>query len=93
MNVAGGKGEGVANKYKNKGLRVVAVDIDGSQKKESEKKWKEAGADFYLYDKDMNCLQMFYKDAPGFPYNVAIKEGKGKQIYDTEDGVKSAFGL
>lgn len=93
MNAAGKKGSGIANKYRSRGLRVVAIDITGYSQTKSLEKWIEAGADFYLYDKDMNCLEPFYKNAPGYPYNVAIKKWKGTETYDTEESIKSQFGF
>lgn len=90
---AAGNGSNIANKYKAKGLRVIAIDIDGNSKEGSQTKWRQAGANFYLYDKDMNCFKSFYASAGGYPYNAAIKEWVGKSISDSEDAVKTAFGF
>lgn len=93
MNAAGKKGNGIANKYRSKGLRVVAIDITDYSQTKSIEKWKAAGADFYLYNMDMNCLEEFYKRPPGYPYNLAIKEWKKVEIGDTETSIKNAFGF
>lgn len=93
MNAAGSKGNSLANKYRDKGLRVIAIDVDGRSLDQSLEKWRAAGADFYLYDMDMNCLQPFYKNVPGFPYNIAIKEWKGREISDNEASIKAEFGF
>lgn len=99
MNAAGIKGSGLANKYRSKGLRVIAVDADGRSLGDSTKKWKAVGADFYLYDGNMNCLRklkQFSNSNPfsyGFPYDLAIKEWEGKKIYATEEDIKNAFGF
>ncbi len=95
MNVAGSKGDKVASRYRNKGLRVIAIDLDGSAKSESQSKWKGSGADYYLYDRDMNALQPFFKPSAGFPYNATIKEWKDKPLGAgvSEAQIVSAFGF
>jgi hypothetical protein len=94
LHLAGSNGDKIASKYRDKGLRVVAIDIEGSQKGASQAKWKSVGADFYLYDKDMNCLQPFYKSAGGYPYCVAIKDGViVANNVRSEAQVTSAFGF
>lgn len=96
MEAAGIKGSKLASKYRSKGLRVIAVDANGGDLQGSISKWKVAGADFYLYDGNMNCFKEFYKSTPGYPYNLAIKEWKKKQIntnQPTEGDINSAFGF
>ncbi len=74
------------------------VDVaSNSQLKESISKWKAAGADFYFYSLDMNCLEKFYKGTPGYPYNVFIKDWEklkaGHNELANETSIKNAFGF
>ena len=95
MNAAGSNGGKIASKYRDKGLRVIAIDVDGRQKASSQQKWKDAGADFYIYDSDGNCFRHFFTGG-GVPHNVAIKEWKSEYIGGGDVGeseVKNAFGF
>lgn len=97
LNLAGIKGDKVASKYRSKGLRVVAIDTDGTQKSESMSKWKASGADYYLYDTDMNCLITIYKGLTDgyYPFSFTIKDGKGKALSRGSEvsGVETTFGF
>lgn len=90
---AGSKGGNIADKYKNKGLRTISIDIDGTQQIESEKKWKNAGANFPLYTRQACCFYPLYKDVKNYPYNGAVKEWQVTKIYASEELVKNAFGF
>ena len=92
MNAAGKKGSGIANKYRSKGLRVVAIDITGYSPTKSLEKWIEAGADFYLYDGEANCFKPLYNHVQAYPYNSCVKEWKNNKTYSfNEDYVKNIF--
>lgn|GEM_PF-1184239 len=93
MRSAGSKGGNIADKYKNKGLRTISIDIDGTQQIESEKKWKNAGANFPLYTRQACCFYPLYKDVKNYPYNGAVKEWQVTKIYASEELVKNAFGF
>lgn len=96
LNLAGSGGGDVANKYKNNGLRVVAVDRDGSQTAESVKKWKTAGANYPLYTRDYCSFASFYKGLDTYPTSYFIKDltllKEIKGNFD-EEAVKSVFGF
>lgn len=78
--IVAGNGGHVQDKYRGKGLRVIALDVDGQRKELSEAKWKKAGANFCLYDAaggeaNFNCFGKF-SNAPHFPYNSTIRNGR-----------------
>lgn len=99
MRLAGSKGSGFANKYKNQGLRVIAVDVDGTQLALSEGKWKDEGADYYLYHDDgMICFKKLYGHIGAFPTSKFIKEWSVVREWkgapkpeDAEKDLKSTF--
>lgn len=93
MNAAGSNSGKLASKYRSKGVRLVAVDANGVNKAGSEQKWKAAGADFYLYDNNMNCFEKFYKSVPGVPYNMAIKAWQSTAIDTDESSINWGFGF
>ncbi|MGP1438943.1 MAG: hypothetical protein ACTTKH_07725 [Treponema sp.] len=85
-----GNGNNIADKYKDKGLRVIVVDTDGRKHDFSEAKWKAAGANFPLYDRFGNCFEPIYKDVKGYPSRLCIKEWQGTKIF-YESEIKSIF--
>lgn len=94
MDAAGSNGSNIANKYKSKGLRVIAVDKDGQSKEESVLKWKAAGANYPLYtfsNEFSFSYAPFFAQMQGYPYNVAIKNWKPTQINATEIDIKYHF--
>lgn len=97
LNLAGIKGDKVASKYRSKGLRVVAIDSDGTKKSEATSKWKASGADYYLYDKNMNCLISLYEKLSDgyYPFSFTIKDGEGKALTRGGEvsGVEITFGF
>lgn len=96
MGVAGSSGKNVANKYKDKGLRVIAVDRDATATDESVKKWKVSGANYPLYTKDNNSFASFYRNISGYPTCHLIKDWKIVATYNAElneSHVKEAFGF
>lgn len=98
LNLAGSANGNVANKYKNKGLRVIAVDKDASQIEETVKKWKTAGANYPLYTVDYCSFVSFYEKLDTYPSSYLIKdftlvkEIKGNPTAGETD-IKNAFGF
>jgi len=96
LKLAGSGGANLTDKYKDKGLRVVAVDRDGSQINETVKKWKAAGANYPLYTVNYCSFAQFYKDLDSYPTSYFIKnltllkEIKGNC---SEEDVKNTFGF
>ena len=98
--MAGSAKGDIANKYKDKGLRVVAVDRDGSQIAQIVEKWKTAGANYPLYTVDYCSFASFYEKLDSYPTSYFIrdltllKEVKGN-IKDTEAEaeIKKIFGF
>ena len=88
-----GNGKHIAEKYKNKGLRVIAVDRDGRKHAGSEAKWSAAGANFHLYNRNNNCFATFYRDISGYPSYVCVKEWQKNTITGTESEIKNIFGF
>lgn len=102
MNLAGSAGGNVANKYKDKGLRAIAVDKDNSQITETVKKWKAAGANYPLYTVDYCSFASFYEKLDSYPSSYFIKdfvlleEVKGNIADDgkeAEEKIKKLFGF
>lgn len=95
--MAGIKSGKLANKYKTKGLRVVAIDIDTTPYIDfagSQEKWRKAGADFYLYTMEMNCFTHFKDSQKGYPQVYAIKEWERTDFWPcNEDKLKELFGF
>lgn len=98
MNLAGSASGNVANKYKDKGLRAIAVDKDNSQITETVKKWKAAGANYPLYTVNYCSFAPFYEKLDSYPSSyfikdfVLLKEVKGN-LEEGEEEIKKAFGF
>lgn len=99
MEAAGCNGDDIANKYKEQGLRVIAIDVDGGSYGGSEQKWRAAGANFPLYKKD-NCSFEEAKTSDDksclrveeFPTNRAVQKWVVSQIRDySESGIRGVF--
>ncbi len=80
---AGQKGSNIAQRYANQGLRVVAIDVEGSDLNGSLKKWKNSGKGYLMYSNEQNCLLKFFGDTTqsggqqnGVPQGSLVKEGK-----------------
>ena len=70
----------------------MVVDKDGSQPGASEKKWKDAGANFPLYSRNGNSFATIYGDVNGYPSRICVKEWQKTKVYN-EDEIKSIFGF
>ena len=90
-----GNGGHIADKYRSKGLRVMAVDRDGRSQAGSEAKWRAAGANFPLYSNFSNSFEAIYKDVKGYPSRICVKEWQGTKIMvmDYEGELKRIFGF
>ncbi|MGP1520518.1 MAG: InlB B-repeat-containing protein [Treponema sp.] len=90
-----GDGNHIADRYKSKGLRVMAVDKDGRLHDASEAKWKATGASFPLYSRLQNSFQPIYENISGYPSRICVKEWQGTKItvMDYEGELKRIFGF
>ena len=90
-----GDGNHIADRYKSKGLRVMAVDKNGRLHDASEAKWKVAGASFPLYSRLQNSFQPIYENISGYPSRICVKEWQGTKIMvmDYEGELKRIFGF
>ena len=82
----------IADRYKGRGLRVIAVDKDGREHDASEAKWKAAGAGFPLYSKNGNSFATIYGDVKGYPSRLCVKEWQKKKVF-SESEMKNFFGF
>lgn len=84
--------------FKQQGLRVVSVCVDGRNLSQAFKKWKDSGKNYPMYTHENNCLYGFFK-VNSLPYSYCITKGKadtGKGNDDAErhiENVKKTFGL
>lgn len=99
MSAAGNRGK-LVEKYKNQGLRVIAVSSDLSNDYDEKfiAKWKAAGAKgkYLSYTPDNIVFKPFFNNIKGFPTNILIKEWKDSRMafppeYEAE--LKKAFGF
>jgi len=94
LNRAGKVGR-IAEKYSGKGLRVIAIDVQGGVPDGCVHKWREAGANYPLYDRVWNDFMSFYEAAPkGYPRNLVIKKGNATMLYNgVEAEIRQFFGF
>lgn len=96
MGAAGNKGK-LVEKYKNQGLRVIAISGDKPTDKDFIAKWKAAGAKgkYLSYTPDNIVFKPFFETVTGYPTDILIKEWKASQMttiqFETE--LKKAFGF
>ena len=101
MEAAGCNGDDIADKYKKQGLRVIAVDPDGSSYAGSEQKWRAAGANFPLYTRTSCSFDLGTSDGKkyldhygGYPSNKAVKKWVVSRLNDySESGIRDVFGF
>lgn len=96
MNLAGSASGNVADKYKDKGLRAIAVDKDGTSIEGAVEKWKAAGANYPLYTVDSCSFAQFYEKLDTYPSSYLIKDFKlvkGPTPGITDEDIKTAFGF
>jgi len=81
---AAGKSEKLATKFKNKGLRVVAIE-DSKERSQNLynpagalAKWKDSGRGYNMYTSEHNCLNFMNKNCAGYPSTYFYPRGKLK---------------
>ena len=75
LNAAGNQGH-ILEKYKDQGLRAVAIDFYPGVYAGAEEKWRDAGASYPLYTLTYNCLWNYIGQPTGFPHCVCVKEDR-----------------